>query len=190
MEEDNRIWLQKLNEGIVGYSFNNLPLDDEAFARSEWNKYFVTNPYGFVGERSIYVRNDASREDVLKCLSAVITCIEKANLQDVLDDWKFERRYLELVSFSNAPSEIKAEQREYSSELLSLFKGHKELINDLVVKSDDEIAKQIKKWATQKDKFGKPLIENPGNNLKSAFAKHLKRDGIISTSVSVFRHKL
>lgn len=78
----------------------------------------------------------------------------------------------------------------YSDKLLGLFNGNENLIQELAGKSDDEIAAMIKKWAKEKDKFGKPLIGNPGNNLKKAFAEALKEANIISMSSDRFRHLL
>ena len=72
-----------------------------------------------------------------------------------------------------------AEKRDYY-EVLGLQKGA----------SDDEIARKIKGWAKEKDKLGKPLIENPENGLKSRFAKELKANGIIKQSEKTFRIKL
>ena len=78
----------------------------------------------------------------------------------------------------------------YSEELKSLFHGRIDLIGQMVGLSDDEIANKIKKWAVQKDKFGKPLIENPKNNLKKTFADTLKKDSLIKCSARTFRNKL
>lgn len=79
---------------------------------------------------------------------------------------------------------------QYSKELLSLFHNNTNLIEELIGKSDDDIAKQINKWANEKDKFGKPLIENPRNNLKQKFANGLKAAGIIKQAARTFRNKL
>ena len=87
-------------------------------------------------------------------------------------------------------SENDEPQRGYSAELVKLFRGHIELIDKLVGFSDDEIARKIKGWAAQKDKFGKPMIENPDNRLKSTFAKELKKNNLIKLSESSFRAKL
>lgn len=81
-------------------------------------------------------------------------------------------------------------QKSYSEGLVSLFHGHTELIEQLICLSDDEIAGLITEWAKQKDNLGKPLIENPKNNLRSAFAQALKRDGIIKGSADRFRRIL
>lgn len=78
----------------------------------------------------------------------------------------------------------------YSNELLKLFREHVELINELSGLSDDEIATKIKKWAKDKDESGKAMIENPANNLKTSFARELKRAGIIQLSERSFRNKL
>lgn len=79
---------------------------------------------------------------------------------------------------------------EYSTRLLELFRGNTNLIKELVGKSDDEIARQLKQWARQKDTNGKTLIENPKNNLKISFATELKNAGIIKMSIDRFRRLL
>lgn len=83
-----------------------------------------------------------------------------------------------------------AKQQQYSKELVDLFHGHRELIDELVGKSDKEIATSIKKWAKTKDDSGRPLIENPSNRMQSAFAKELKQNGLIKLSEESFRKKL
>ena len=80
--------------------------------------------------------------------------------------------------------------KEYQESLLKLFKGNVYLISHLEGLSDDEIASLIKKWAKEKDKSGKPLIENPENRLKNKYAEELKKAGIIKLSVRTFRDKL
>lgn len=82
------------------------------------------------------------------------------------------------------------EETTYTPELLKLFRDRRELIDELIGKSDNEIAALIKKWAGEKDKLGKPLIENPGNNLKKAFAEALKEAKVISLSSDRFRRLL
>lgn len=83
-----------------------------------------------------------------------------------------------------------AKQQQYSKELVDLFHRHRELIDELVGKSDKEIATSIKKWAKTKDDSGRPLIENPSNRMQSAFAKELKQNGLIKLSEESFRKKL
>lgn len=82
------------------------------------------------------------------------------------------------------------QQKEYSADLVKLFHGHAELIDELVGLSDDEIARKIKEWAAKRDKFGKALIENPKNNLRSKYARELKNAGIIHCTWKSFRAKL
>ena len=81
-------------------------------------------------------------------------------------------------------------ERSYLSGLLDLFHNKTYLIEELVGLSDDEIARKIKGWAKEKDKLGKPLIENPENGLKLRFAEELKANGIIKLSIKTFRTKL
>lgn len=81
-------------------------------------------------------------------------------------------------------------QREYSADLVNLFRGHTELIDELIGLPDDEIARKIKGWAKQKDKSERTLIENPKNNMRSKFARELKASGIIHEAERTFRNKL
>ena len=81
-------------------------------------------------------------------------------------------------------------EHSYSDGLLHLFHNNTNLIAELVGLSDDEIARKIKGWAKEKDKLGKPLIQNPKNGLKSSFAKELKANGIIQQAERTFRTKL
>lgn len=99
------------------------------------------------------------------------------------------RRVIKYMDISNNTSN-NLNKTDYSLELLKLFRDHTELIDQLIGKSDNDIATLIKKWATEKDKFGKPLIENPDNSLKSEFANALKEAGIIKTSKDRFSRKL
>lgn len=82
------------------------------------------------------------------------------------------------------------QQKEYSADLVKLFHGHAELIDELVGLSDDEIARKIKEWAAQKDKFGEDLIENPKKNQRSAYARALNANSIIHYTVAGFARKL
>lgn len=77
---------------------------------------------------------------------------------------------------------------KYSKELLDLFKGHEELINKLIGKSDDEKAQLIREWNKGKD--GKPLIKNFKDRLRKEYATQLKKAGLISESIENFRKKL
>ena len=87
----------------------------------------------------------------------------------------------------------KAEEngRKYSKELLKLFNWHEELLESLVGLSNGEIAGRIKQLAKERDKFGKPLIESPGNyGNKSAYAKALKENELIKCGAETFRRLL
>lgn len=86
---------------------------------------------------------------------------------------------------SNGNEEVK-----YTEGLLKLFHNHTELLEQLRGRSDSEIARMIKRWTGEKDKFGNLLIENPNNRLKSCFSRELKKSGIIKTSVERFSLKL
>ena len=105
---------------------------------------------------------------------------------------ELSKKYVNPCAEDSIPCEVSKDKEEikYTPELLMLFHDNKGLISKLVGKSDNEIAALIKKWAGKKDKFGKPLIENPDNNLKTAFAEALKENRIIKLSVRSFRDKL
>ncbi len=107
--------------------------------------------------------------------------------QNLLDERekKIGEIYIKLAEIDS--EEIKP---KYSEELLDLFNGHEDEINKLIGKSNDEVAAAIKKLNGEKDKFGKPQIQNYKNNLRSEFAKELKKAGIITISENRFIHKL
>lgn len=88
--------------------------------------------------------------------------------------------------------EQKAEEngRKYSEDLLKLFHYNVEELDSLVGLSDSEIVDRIKQLAKKKDKFDKPLIENPGNNKRLAYAQALKENELIKGSENTFRRKL
>lgn len=88
--------------------------------------------------------------------------------------------------------EQKAEEngRKYSEDLLKLFHSHVEELDSLVGLSDSKIAARINKLAKERDKFDKPLIENPENNKRLAYAKALKENELIKGSENTFRRKL
>lgn len=125
-----------------------------------------------------------------------------ADISAIKANIRMVREYLESVqpeekNNSKNVNEIPKKEDEkpeektvYTPELLKLFKNRAELIDELIGKSDKEIAALIKKWAGEKDKLGKPLIENPYNNLKTAFAESLKENRIIKLSKRSFRNKL
>lgn len=96
----------------------------------------------------------------------------------------------ELADYYINALHIQVNENKYSKSLLTLFHNHTELIDELVGKPDKEIANLIKRWAKEKDRLGKPLIEDPKNNLRQRFADELKKAGIISLSARTFRNKL
>ena len=61
---------------------------------------------------------------------------------------------------------------------------------NLKLLSDNEIAGRIKQWCKERDKFGKPRIENPDNGYRSAFSNALKEAGIIKCASRTFIEKL
>lgn len=101
-----------------------------------------------------------------------------------------ERVNMQPQPITTVLQEVNNMQRNYSDDLVALFHGHAELIDELVGLSDDEIARRIKSWATQMDKFGKPMIENPKNCQRSAYARALKGNNIIHCTIDVFKRKL
>lgn len=107
-------------------------------------------------------------------------------LFDAIDDKIREYASSNNGNCTNNPSK----NQTYSKELLHLFKGREELITELEGLSNNEVASRIKEWAKCRDKFGKPLIENPMNGLRSRYAQYLKENGIITESASNFRKKL
>ena len=117
--------------------------------------------------------------------------IERSTVDDLLLGGRLKSVAEEYLSFvirlkDGTPGEPSNIKREYSDDLVQLFKGHTELINELIGKSDKEISSLIKRWSKEKDKFGKPLIENPDNNLKTSFATALKNAGMIKKSIDRF----
>lgn len=93
-------------------------------------------------------------------------------------------------SLCNAPDASVLTNGEFSDKLLKLFHNNEYLIEQLRGLSDGSIADKIRKWKNEKDKFGKPLIENPDNQLKSEYARELKSNGLIKCSEKNFRNKL
>lgn len=79
---------------------------------------------------------------------------------------------------------------QYSQELLQLFHNHENLINELIGLDNDSIARKIRQWAKERDNTGKTLIENPGNYLKSKYAKLLIEAGLVTCHEKTFRSKL
>lgn len=105
----------------------------------------------------------------------------------------FLKVQLELLGKPQTEEKQKAEEngRKYSEDLLKLFHSHVEELDSLGGLSDSEIAARINKLAKERDKFGKPLIENPENHgNKSAYAKALKDNELIKCSVGTFRRLL
>lgn len=97
----------------------------------------------------------------------------------------------ELSDFAGMTEQEKVtESQQYDNDLLTLFHNNTDLIDELKVLSDKEIARKIKQWCKERDKFGKPLIENPDNNKKKAFAEALENAGIIKCAARTFRNKL
>lgn len=76
------------------------------------------------------------------------------------------------------------------NDILKLLKNRTDLLKELLVSSDDGIVHKLKQWSKKTDNLGRPLIENPDNNLKKAYAEALNKAGLIKCSVNRFRQKL
>lgn len=105
----------------------------------------------------------------------------KGHLERFMKEWENARK-----DEDSEPQQVPA----YTENLIQLFHGNTHLIDELIGKSDKGKADCITQWARGKDKFGKPLIENPDNGLKKAFAEALKENGIIRESIRTFRDRL
>ena len=110
--------------------------------------------------------------------------------EQIAEFYKNAEQYKSNELITEEPITEVLPQTKYSPELLALFKNHTELIDELVGKSNSEIAIQIKKWAKEKDKTGRALIENPQNNMRRKFARELKEAGIIRCNEDWFSRKL
>ena len=115
-------------------------------------------------------------------------------LLDALELWEQEvEPFMRIYGNTNedeGETDVSVNGKTYTENLIKLFHGNTDLIDELIGKSDEEIAACIKKWCNERDKFGKPLIENPKNNLRKDFAQALKENGIISGAVGSFRKRL
>lgn len=103
---------------------------------------------------------------------------------------RYERDFLKVQLELLGKPQTEENGRKYSEDLLKLFHYHVEELDSLVGLSDSEIADRIKQLATKRDKFGKPLIENPGNNKRLAYAQALKKNELIKGSENTFRRIL
>lgn len=156
-----------------------------------------------VGREEYLDSRIAEWEREMRAMRTVATDeMKRDKYQTVLYSWNYvlaqscKAALLERASAQTQPtaaeqqSENDEPQREYSAELVNLFRGHTGLIDALVGLSDAEIAKKIKGWASQRDKFGKNLIENPENNLRAKYARELKENSIIKGTEDRFKRKL
>lgn len=129
---------------------------------------------------------------------------KKGSNSDIIGAYlNYSERYIEFIGNKdkdvNSKQEVVSDSidnqnnstiKKYPEKLLKLFRGKKNLIDSLIGLSDEEIASSINNWAKEKDKFGKPLIENPQNRLRKAYATSLKEEGLIKMSIENFRKKL
>ena len=114
---------------------------------------------------------------------------DKDKWQPIKTFWRKHENVSQQIANTNELQEV-CIQKKYREDLLKLFHDNILLIEELVGKSDDEIASRIRQWAKEKDKVGRTLIENPRNRLKATFARELKNAGIINLSERTFRDKL
>lgn len=124
--------------------------------------------------------------EMIRDLKSVMLAYPKYSLNTMQMEWLEEY----CNSIVTTDGDVTINEPSYSDDLIKLFNGNTNLIKQLIGKSDNDIARLIKNWAKEKDKFEKPLIENPENGLKSRFAKELKANGIIKQSEKTFRTKL
>lgn len=123
--------------------------------------------------------------EMIRDLISVMLEYPKYSLNTMQMEWLEEYRN----SIVTAYVDVTINEPSYSDDLIKLFNGNTNLIEQLIGKSDNDIAHLIKKWAKEKDKFGKPLIENPDNyGNKQKFANALLANGIVKNSN--FRIKL
>ena len=171
--------------------------DEETFGKHHWE-------YGKVIE---ILNRPRYKEKVYDALDKALQIEQLENRQDLVDHLRTfsdiaethfnKAKYKKWVIYPNNvkwmkswAQEVETTNKVYSTILLKLFHNNIYLIDEIVGLSDDEIAKKIKQWAKERDKFGKPLIENPENNLRTAFAKALKTNNLIKCSIDIFRRKL
>lgn len=171
--------------------------DEKTFGEHHW-------VYGKVIE---ILNRPRYKEKVYDALDKALQIEQLENRQDLVDHLRTfsdiaethfnKAKYKKWVIYPNNvkwmeswAQEVETTNNVYSTILLRLFHNNIYLIDEIVGSSDDEIAKKIKQWAKERDKFGKPLIENPENNLRTAFAKALKANNLIKCSIDIFRRKL
>ena len=171
--------------------------DEKTFGEHHWE-------YGKVIE---ILNKPRYKEKVYDALDKALQIEQLENRQDLVDHLRTfsdiaethfnKAKYKKWVIYPNNvkwmeswTQEVETTNKVYSTILLRLFHNNIYLIDEIVGSSDDEIAKKIKQWAKERDKFGKPLIENPENNLRTAFAKALKTNNLIKCSIDIFRRKL
>lgn len=167
-------------------------LFDSYFSLNE-NKYKTDNKKRYKSCISRKKTNDFDKEFIEYHISQEESLINKQNtsIPDYIKDKAKE--YIEWIRSNRNDKEIDnahINTTKYPPELLDLFNGHEDEINKLIGKSNDEVAAAIKKLNGEKDKFGKPQIQNYKDNLKSKFARELKKAGIITLSENRFIRKL
>ena len=123
--------------------------------------------------------------EMIRDLKSVMLEYPKYSLNEEQMKWLEEY----CNSIVTTDGDVTINEPRYSDDLIKLFNGNTNLIKQLIGKSDNDIARLIKKWAKEIDKFGKPLIENPDNyGNKQKFANALLANGIVKNSN--FRIKL
>lgn len=178
--------LFKINQDVVQ------PSDLFRYYNEQNKKHYTTlNKEDFDYYKSIDNTTSFDKEFIEHHIAQEESLINRRNTS--IPDYIKEKakEYIEWIKGNSNDKEIdKAHTNttKYPSELIDLFNGHEELINELIEKSDDEKAKLIREWNKGKD--GKPLIKNFKNRLRKEFATQLKKAGLISESIENFRKKL
>lgn len=183
---------------------------EELYFYTQKNNYYIQNKR-YYKSYSKYKMNDKISEldtqfikQHIELERNLLERTKKGSYSDIIGAYlNYSERYIEFLE--NKYKEINREQeavsdnidnqnnstiKKYPEKLLKLFRGKKNLIDSLIGLSDEEIASSINNWAKEKDKFGKPLIENPQNRLRKAYATSLKEEGLIKMSIENFRKKL
>ena len=159
------------------------------FWRGKANPYMDRATSDYIGMLATTM-NALALGDAFKQIGAEVRVQTGIEMRQVAEFYKNAEQYKSNGLITEEPTTEVIPQTKYSPGLLALFKNHAELIDELARESDDEIARQIKKWAKEKDETGRALIENPENGLRLKYAQLLKEAGIIKLSVESFRKKL
>ena len=142
--------------------------------------------------RDAYIKNTVARyEKVMRDSIRQARSADVHNVVSIIYNYALAEAVRDkLLAMLTKHAETETGNTSYPQNLLHLFHGNSKLIDQLAGLDDNAIANKIRIWSREKDKLGKPLIENPGNGLKRAFAVALKDAGLIAGSADRFRQKL